>query len=308
MKALTATGNPSELVTISEVPEPTPGPDEVLVEVEAFSVNRGEALTLSGAYGPPAAAGSVPGQDVVGTVLAGGPGNLTVGQRVVGHPAGGGWAERVAVPLSALTVLPESVPTLQAATLPLAGITALRLLRETDRAAGRRVLLTGASGGVGHFTTELAALSGMEITAVTASAERGERLLALGAAHVVHAVEEAEGLFDYVLESVGGETFGTAISRLTPGGTVIWLGQASLVPVTLDFFALLAVTPFTIRHFPHWVATTTDAEDLATLVDLVDAGKLHPEVGRSADWSETASVLADVVDRRVRGNAVLTIR
>jgi NADPH2:quinone reductase len=56
------------------------------------------------------------------------------------------------------------------------------------------------------------------------------------------------------------------------------------------------------------VATTTDADDLATLVDLVDTGELHPEVGRSADWSETASVLADVVGRRVRGNAVLTIR
>jgi len=142
---------------------------------------------------------------------------------------------------------------------------------------------------------------------VTASHERGERLLTLGAEEVVHAVADAEGPFDFVLESVGGESFTTAVSRLAPGGTALWFGQASLEPVTLDFFQLFAVTPVTIKHFPHWVSTTTDAEDLGTLVDLVAAGKLHPEVGRTADWADTASILADVVERRVRGNAVLTI-
>jgi NADPH:quinone reductase-like Zn-dependent oxidoreductase len=110
-----------------------------------------------------------------------------------------------------------------------------------------------------------------------------------------------------VLESVGGETFTAALSLLAPGGVVVWFGQASLSPVTLDFFGLLGVTPVTIKHFPHWVSTTTDGEDLETLVHLVASDELHPEIGRTADWAETASVLDDLARRRIRGNAVLTV-
>jgi NADPH2:quinone reductase len=309
MLALAATGDPAEAVAIREVPEPHAGPGDVVVDVEAFSVNRGDAFALSGVYGTPAVAGWLPGQDIVGRVAqsaASGAGPA-VGERVVGHPPAGGWAERVAVPLSAVAAVPDAVASLDAAALPLAGITALRLVRRTGQVPGQRLLLTGASGGVGHFVTELAALAGMEVTVVTASAERAERLMNLGAAQAVQAVGDAKGPFDFVLESVGGESFTTALSQLAPGGTALWYGQASLAPVTLDFFELFAVTPITIQHFPHWVSTTTDAEDLRTLVDLVATGKLHPEVGRTGDWADTASILTDVVERRVRGNAVLTI-
>ncbi|MGH3151616.1 MAG: zinc-binding dehydrogenase [Streptosporangiaceae bacterium] len=107
------------------------------------------------------------------------------------------------------------------------------------------------------------------------------------------------------MESVGGRTFTAALARLAPGGTVLWYGQAGLEPPVLDFFALMPVTPFTIRHFPHWLADTTDAEDLATLVRLAAAGRLHPEIGRTADWTQTAGVLDDLYQRRIRGHAVL---
>jgi NADPH2:quinone reductase len=309
MKALTATGDPARTLTFDEAPDPSPAPNETVVEVSAFSVNRGEAFSLSGVYGTTTAAGTVPGQDIAGRVIqaaADGSGPA-VGQRVVGHPAGGGWAERVAVPTDALAVLPDDVSSVDAAALPLAGLTAVRLLREVDDLPASRLLLTGASGGVGHFVTELAANAGADVTAVTASAERGARLLALGAKDVVQDVRDARGPFDVVLESVGGESFTEAISQLAAGGTVIWFGQASLTPVTLSFFDLLAISPVTVRHFPHWVSTTTDAEDLEALVQLVTSGKLHPEVGRTADWAETTSVLDDLYHRRVRGNAVLTI-
>jgi NADPH:quinone reductase len=309
MKALTATGDPARTVEFSEVDEPTAGPAEALVEVDAFSINRGEAFTLSGVYGSPAERGWLPGQDVTGHVVqaaADGSGPR-VGQRVVGHPDGGGWAERVAIPTTALAVVPAAVDTVDAAALPLAGITAVRMLREVGTVLGRRILITGASGGVGHFVTELAAAAGAEVTAVAASVERGQRLAQLGAAYVVQDVAQAGGPFDAVLESVGGETFTAAVARLAPGGTVLWFGQASLRPVTVSFFDLLVATPVTIKHFPHWVSSTSDAQDLDTLVRLVATNKLHPEIGRTADWAETQTVLEDLVSRRIRGNAVLTI-
>jgi NADPH2:quinone reductase len=309
MKALTATGVPARTVEFTEVAEPAAGPSEAVVEVDAFSVNRGEGFSLTGVYGAPAERGWLPGQDVAGRVVraaedGSGP---SVGQRVVGHPDSGGWAERVAVPTSRLALLPDEVSAVDAAALPLAGLTALRLLRDAGALTGRRILLTGASGGVGHFLTELAAAGGAEITAVTASPERGQKLSVLGAARVVQDLADAQGPFEVVLESVGGETFTAALALLAPGGVVLWYGQASLDPVTLSFFDLLGVTPLTIKHFPHWVSATTDGEDLETLVDLVAAGNLHPEIGRTADWAETASVLDDLARRRIRGNAVLTL-
>jgi NADPH:quinone reductase-like Zn-dependent oxidoreductase len=309
MKALTATGVPARTVEFTEVAEPAAGSSEAVVEVDAFSVNRGEGFSLTGVYGDPAERGWRPGQDVAGRVVraatdGSGP---AAGQRVVGHPDSGGWAERVAVPADRLAVLPDKVSAVDAAALPLAGLTALRLLRETGTLTGRRILLTGASGGVGHFVTELAANAGAEVTAVTASPERGQQLSVLGAAQVVQDLAAARGPFDVVLESVGGETFTAALSLLAPGGVVVWFGQASLSPVTLDFFGLLGVTPVTIKHFPHWVSTTTDGEDLETLVHLVASAELHPEIGRTADWAETASVLDDLARRRIRGNAVLTV-
>jgi NADPH:quinone reductase-like Zn-dependent oxidoreductase len=309
MKAWVATGQSGEPLELTEVPEPHPSADQAIVEVAAYSVNRGEILNLSGASGTPAPAGWRPGQDVAGTVVraaADGTGPAT-GARVVAHSEGSGWAERVTVPVGKLTGLPAQVPDTMAAALPLAGLTALRLVRTAGNLTGRKVLLTGASGGVGHYLTELAAANGAEITAVSASAERGSRLAELGAAEVVQDVAATDGPFDLVLESVGGKTFGAALARLASGGTVLWYGQAGLEPPVLDFFALVPVSPFTLRHFPHWVSETTDGQDLATLVRLVAAGRLHPEIGRVAHWRQTPAVLADLDQRRIRGNAVLTV-
>lgn len=307
MKALAATGDRT-LVRFAETPEPTPAADAAVIQVEAFSVNRGEILAMTGAYGTPTAPGTVMGQDVVGRVVtaaADGSGPA-VGTRVVGHAEGGGWAERVPVPTSALVELPDAVPTTTAAALPLAGLTALRLLRHIEAPAGKRALITGASGGVGHYLVELATAAGIAVTAVAASPERGARLAELGAA-VIHDVADADGPFEVIFESVGGDVFADALARIAPGGTVLWFGQASLRPIRLSFFEYLTVSPFTLKHFPHWVADTTDAEDLRVLVDLTARGRLHPEIGRVADWAETASVLADLNNRRIRGNAILTI-
>src|SRR5262249_44674461 len=123
------------------------------------------------------------------------------GARVVGHPAQAGWAQRASVPTARLAAIPPGMTARTAAALPLAGLTALRLVRAAGPLLGQRVLLTGASGGVGHLVTELAAAAGAEVTAVS---RRGERLRALGAADVAASLDEATGPFDLVLESVGG--------------------------------------------------------------------------------------------------------
>jgi len=302
---MTATGRTGPSVALAAVDQPQPCPDEALIKVEAYSVNRGETFQLE-APRP----GWRPGKDVAGLVVqaaADGSGPAA-GTRVVGHPPQGGWAEYVAVPTESLAELPDDVPAVTAAALPLAGLTALRLLRVTSSVAGSRVLLTGASGGVGHYFVELAAAAGLEITAVSSSPERGARLLELGAARVVRSVEDAEGPFDMVLESTGGPNLPAALAKLARRGTVVWFGQASRQPVTLDFFDFFAgPESATIRHFHYADSDSTYAQDLKTLVRLVSSDRLHPEIGLVADWTETAEVLALLRDREVRGNAVLTI-
>lgn len=289
---------------LGEAPEPEPAPDEALVAVEAYSLNRGEIFLLEA----PRDAWR-PGQDVAGRVeraAADGSGPAA-GTRVVAHVPSGGWAARVAAPTDALAVLPDDVAATTASTLGVAGLTALRLLRSAGNVGGVRVLLTGASGGVGHFVVELAAAQGALVTAVSSSPERGERLLALGAAEVVADVEAAEAPFELVLESVGGASLTAALSRLAPRGKLIWFGQASREPGALNF-GVAATAPFaSIELFIYWRMGASDADDLATLVRLVAAGHLHPEVGLVADWRETPDALVALRERRVRGNAVLTV-
>ncbi|KUJ66813.1 alcohol dehydrogenase [Streptomyces albus subsp. albus] len=311
MKAMlpAAAADSDQPVLLGEAAESEPADDELVVAVEAYSVNRGETFQLDGALSrrwP----GWRPGKDVAGTVVrpaADGTGPA-VGTRVVAHPPAYGWAERVAVPTASVAELPDSVDAVTAAALPLAGITALRLLRAAGPVAGRRILLTGASGGVGHYVTELAAASGAALTVVSASEERGARLLELGASRLVTSVHKAEGPYDIALESVGGDSLPAALSRLAPGGLLVWFGQASRTPVTLDFFDFFAgPAQAAVRHFDYTVSDTTYGQDLATLLRLVAAGRLHPELGAVRDWSHTAQVISDLRNRRIRGNAVLTV-
>jgi NADPH:quinone reductase-like Zn-dependent oxidoreductase len=231
----------------------------------------------------------------------------TLGERVVGHPDEGGWAERVAVPVDRLVAVPDTIDLTVAAVLPLAGLTALRLVRVAGSVASRSVLVTGASGGVGHYFVELAAAQGALVTAVSRTAERGKRLRALGATDVVTTVERSVGPFDIGIDSVGGTTTPAVWHKLTPHGTLIWCGQASRARPRLDFFDWEGATSGTIRRFHYLEDEVEVATDLETLVRLVDDGRLHPEIGTVQPWRDVANVIADLTERRVRGKAVLTI-
>jgi NADPH:quinone reductase len=291
-------------VRLADVDEVTAAGAEAIVAVEAFSVNRGETFLLED---PPA--GWLPGKDIAGRVVqaaADGTGPRT-GTRVVGHPPSGGWAERVAVPTRLLAGLPDAVTSTVAAALPLAGLTALRLVRAAGPLIGTRLLITGASGGVGHYVTELAVASGAEVTAVSATPERGAALAALGAT-VVADPAEAPGRYDIVMESVGGQSFTAARRKARTDGIVLWFGQASRTPVTLDFFDWIDGTAGArVIAFGYERRDFADDDDLATLVRLAATGRLHPEIGTLLPWEHTPSVIDAIRQRHLRGNAVLTL-
>src|SRR5919197_1474540 len=171
MRALVATGNPQSPLQLRDVDEPSPSTGETIVEVKAVSINRGELRLL--ATRPE---GWRPGQDISGVVVQAPPDGLAVGTRVVALVDQAGWAERAAVPANRIAGLPDGVTFAQAATLPVAGLTALRALRLGGMLLGQNVLVTGASGGVGHFAVQLAAHQGAHVVAISRQVERAERL------------------------------------------------------------------------------------------------------------------------------------
>src|SRR5215469_10229453 len=173
MLAVVNTPSGKDPVEIGEVAEPQPAPNEAVVEVRAFSLNRGELRLFQ--IRPE---GWRPGQDIGGVVIrpaANGSGP-EAGARVVALTDNAGWAERAAVPAHRMAVLPDNVLVEEAAALPVAGLTALRTLRHGAPLLGKRVLITGAAGGVGHLATQIASRSGARVSAVVGGAERRRHL------------------------------------------------------------------------------------------------------------------------------------
>jgi NADPH2:quinone reductase len=153
----------------------------------------------------------------------------------------------------------------------------------------------------------MAVAAGAEVTAVSATAHRGSTLRELGA-HTVTDVEDAEGWFDVAMESVGGVSFTATRRKVRPEGQVLWFGQASREPIVVDFFDWVDNRlGATITPFDHALSDRTDAEDLATLVRLIGTGHLHPSVGAAVPWQQTAQVIDQLRQRRLRGNAVLRV-
>ncbi len=304
MLALVNTPNGSAAIELREIPDPEPAHDEALVAVHAFSLNRGELSSFARNK-----EGWVLGQDVAGVVLraaASGAGPAA-GTRVVALVDDFGWAEKVAAPAHRLAVLPESVSFAQAATLPVAGLTALRTLRYGGALVGRRVLITGAAGGVGMLAVQIAARSGAHVTAVVGRAERAAVVRDLGASEVVEGIGNAQGRFALILESAGGESLAKALQLVEAKGTVVVYGNSSTEPTTISFANFRGAPNSRIQSFSYF---TSEAEerfgpDLALLVGLIADGSLKPGIGVERDWREVLAVGEQLRDRRVAGKAVL---
>jgi NADPH:quinone reductase-like Zn-dependent oxidoreductase len=286
-----------------DLSEPEPAAGEFLLDVRAYADNPGETKLIEARPD-----GWRPGQDVAGVVLApaaDGSGPPT-GTRVVARVDWEGWAERVAVPVHRSAVLDERVGDDQAATLPIAGLTALRALRVGGALLGRRVLVTGATGGVGQFAVQLAVLSGATVTAHVSGDERAAQARALGAHQVVTCLQDPDlGPFHLVLDGVAGPLLAQAVRLLAPDATaVVYGGHNGPTELRLRDFATRGhnarVQGFVSEH-----PEETKGEDLAILVSLVADGRLRPVIGRVEDWSRTPDVFEAWAKREFRGKGVL---
>ena len=288
----------------TDLPEPTARGSEVLVEVRAFGVNRGELSLLQ-----ERADDWRPGQDLSGVVIAGAAdgSGLAVGTRVVGVVDAAAWSERVAVPTAWAAAIPDAVSFEQAASLPVAGLTAYRALLNGGSVLGRNVLVLGATGGVGQFAVQLAVASGARVTAQVSGPERYDEVRRLGASEVtVDLSGDGLGPFQLICAGVVGETLAAAVRQLAPGGMAIVYGavggEAKLGPAEL-----LGAPNARIMGIIGSQPEDERGVDLGVLAGFIADGRLAPVLGEVRDWREMQAVLDGLRQRGIRGKAVLTI-
>jgi len=310
VQALVAAPDAEANIDLVDVDEPDARANQVVVDVKAVSLNRGEVRALATAE-----PGWRPGWDVAGvvaTAAADGSGPKE-GARVMGLVGSGAWAERVAVSTQMLAQLPDEVSFEAAATLPVAGLTARKAV-EMCVVDGKRVAITGAAGGVGRFAVQLAAQNGAEVTAVVGSPERAAGLDKLGASEVVIGTLPADGdPFTLILESAGGDSLAAALARVGPEGTVVSFGNSSGEPTTFDataFYRNAGARLYAFLIFPELQRSHTATTDLRYLANLVADGHLDVGIDRVVEWGDLAAVRAaciDLLQRRISGKAVLQI-
>jgi NADPH:quinone reductase-like Zn-dependent oxidoreductase len=290
MRALVADGAG---VSFAQAPDPQVDASHAVVEVKAVSLNRGEVRRL-----PARRPGTIPGWDVAGV--------LEDGTRVVGLADEGGWAELAAVPTDRLATIPDDVSFEAASTLPVAGLTALRALEVGGPLLGRRVLITGAAGGVGRYAVQLAHRAGAHVTGVVRNAERGEGLRELGADELITELEPEGETFDLLLESVGGASLAAALTRVAPEGTVVAFGASSPEPTTFDvsrFYGRGGSKLYGLRVFDEVAKHRSGVRDL----ELLLAARLDPQIDLVAGWEDYETAMTALMERRVAGKAVLTV-
>ncbi|WP_228282497.1 zinc-binding dehydrogenase [Rubrobacter tropicus] len=295
---------------LGEVEEPEPTPSEALVRVFAVSLNRGEVRRSQTAE-----PGFRPGWDLAGIVeraAADGTGPPE-GARVVGLLGSGAWAERAVVPTGALAELPDGVSFGQAATLPVAGLTALYALEKGDGLLGRNVLVTGASGGVGLFALGLASLGGARPVALVRREEHAGLVREAGAAEVAVGEGAAAagrfGPFDLILDSLGGGPLGEAMGMISPRGTCVAFGPSAGAEATFDVSAFYLSGGASLYGFIlfHEVLAKPASDGLARLTKLVAEGRLAPRISVEEPWTEVGPVARRLLDRGYPGKAVLRV-
>jgi NADPH:quinone reductase-like Zn-dependent oxidoreductase len=322
MKAFVYTRyGPPEVLQLRELERPAPGDREVLVKVHAVSVNAADWRVLmarpflarlgNGLLRPRR---QVLGADVAGTVEAVGKDvrGLRPGDAVLGDLARFGWggfAEYACAPEEAWAAKPATLPFAEAAALPLAGVTALQGLRDAGRLRpGERVLIYGASGGVGTFAVQLARHLGAAVTAVC-SASKLDLVRSLGADHVLDYGREdftrSAERYDVILAANGYRPIRDYKRALAPGGRYVMAGGT-----TPQIFEALLLGPLVFAGSGKRMTAlnaSSNRKDLALLTDLFEAGKLRPVIDRRLPWSGLPDAVRYVAEGHARGKVVVEV-
>ncbi len=313
-------GDP-DVLEFREVDRPEPGERQVLVRVRAAGVNIADWFIMTGTpyvvrlagFGVCRPKRTTPGTDVAGVVEAVGPGvtRFQPGDEVFGEGRAT-FAEHACADEDRLAAKPAGVTFEEAAGLPLAGTTALQMLRDAARlTAGQHLLVNGSSGGIGTYAVQIAKATGAEVTAVCGPSNV-DLVRDLGADHVVDYSREdftrTAVRYDAILDHVMNHPFSALLRLLTPRGVLMpnsgnggkWLGGGR------HRLKAEAIRPFTRRRMAPLLARTTRA-DLEELARLAESGRLRTVVGHAYPLSDTARAVRHVADGHARGKVVVTV-
>lgn len=321
-----------EKLRYEDFPNPTLNPDEVLIRVRAVSLNGFDPMILNGIPGLKTPMPMIPGADFAGEIAEMGPEvdrtRWRVGQRVatvplrpgvgmMGETLRGAAAEYCAVPQSVLLPMPDAVSFVDAACLPTAYGTALRMMKTRGKVArGERVLILGASGGVGTCCVQLAKLAGAEVVACASSEEKVQKLKEIGADHVVNTstqnyVDEVIRLYrkprvwgesggvDVIVNYTGGDTWAECFRALKRDGRLLTCGATAGYAPPTDLRYIWSFE-LNIIGSNGWAP-----QDQVELLDMVAKGDIKPVVHNVRPLAQLAQSLQELMERKVFGKAVL---
>jgi alcohol dehydrogenase len=315
-----------------EWPDPVAADDEVLIKVEASSFNGFEPMVLRGIPGLKTPLPMIPGADVSGVIV--GRGNavpqswregdralvmpLQIGRGMMGETLRGGFCEYITAPHRYLIRIPAEVSFAEAAALPVAYGTAYRMImRRGDVQTGERVLILGAAGGVGTCCVQLAKLRGAEVIGCTSSPDKAQRLLELGADHVINTSTddfvaetirlcgkprvfgEGGGGVDVVINFIGGESWAKCLRVIRRGGRMLTCGATDGHDPKTDIRYIWSLE-IDIRGSNAW-----SMDDIAAVLDLVAQKRLTPAIHDIRPMKDARQAMRDFIDRKVFGKLIV---
>jgi putative PIG3 family NAD(P)H quinone oxidoreductase len=324
MRAVTVSepGGP-DVLALAEVPDPEPGPGEVVVDVAATAVNRADLLQRQGLYPPPPGASDIIGLECSGTVSAVGPGveGWQVGTEVCALLAGGGYATRVRVPAGQVMPVPDGVDLVTAAALPEVACTVFsNVIMVAGLQSGESFLVHGGAGGIGTFAIQLVSVLGARVLATAGSAEKLAVCADLGADvtinyredDFVEAAREAtdgQGV-DVILDNMGASYLGRNVTALATEGRLVIIGMQGGTKGELDISALLrkrgAVVATALRSRPVEEKAAICASVVEHVWPLVAEGQIRPIVHTTMPLSEAGAAHALMEEGDNVGKILLT--
>jgi len=320
MKAITQdTYGSADVLQLRDMEQPTPGDHEVVVKVEAAGIARGVIHVMTGepylmrimGFGLRKPKSPVLGQDVAGTITATGPGvtRLKVGDEVFGI-ARGSFAEYAVAPEDKLTHKPENLTFIQAAAVPISGLTALRALDAAGVKAGSDVLVIGASGGVGTYAVQVAVALGATVTGV-ASAAKADLVTSLGAHRVIDYTSEdfADGLhrYDAVIDTGGMTSVARLRRALQAKGTLVIVGGeggSKWSPGLGRQLKAAVISPFVSQRLTS-ILNKEHYNGLDRLAELAIEGQVVPAIERTYPLADVSDAIRHLEAGEVRGQIVI---